>query len=374
MVLQRVCREGGLVSLTLEGREWPFPLLAESEARIALGLSEPQAARWNLKPGTLVQMTVVDRGCRYRATTRLAEFGETGGDSCGLFPHPRELQALDYDGLSDYVPEQSTLCTFTSPSMDICEARLRALGHDGVELALTGSDPVKEGQLRPGAGTTLELALERGSKAILAAATVSMDSKSAAVRFAPKADPDALKAYRGWLQDAMLAQERRDRERFSAQGASRPVPGAAQAKVFSIAGVQMLSDRDPLVVVIGEGAFAQRIAGALGRKFGIAGLDFVQGQVHPLLAPLGAAGSDWGRAKLLLVHQRQRVTSGLELTRQLTQEERCPLPILIAGIEEDANLKRNRAIAAGAVDFISVDPFRILAVMQALEQTLALFR
>ena len=92
-----------------------------------------------------------------------------------------------------------------------------------------------------------------------------------------------------------------------------------------------------------------------------------------MLGPLGAGSQDWGRVRLLLVHQRLRLSSGLELTRQLTQEEGCPLPILVAGTEEDVLLKRNRAIAAGAVDFISVDPFRILAVMRSLEETLVLF-
>ena len=77
---------------------------------------------------------------------------------------------------------------------------------------------------------------------------------------------------------------------------------------------------------------------------------------------------------MLLINQRLRLTSGLELTRQLTQAEGCPLPILMAGTEEDAALKRNRAVAAGAVDFIPVEPFRILAVMRALEGTLSLFR
>lgn len=92
-----------------------------------------------------------------------------------------------------------------------------------------------------------------------------------------------------------------------------------------------------------------------------------------MLGPLGGGDSGWGRFKLLLVHQRLRLSSGLELTRQLTQDEGCPLPILLAGTEEDVGLKRNRAIAAGAVDFISVDPFRILAVMRSIEETLALF-
>ena len=71
--------------------------------------------------------------------------------------------------------------------------------------------------------------------------------------------------------------------------------------------------------------------------------------------------------------QRLRVGSGLELTQQLVQEERCPLPILLGGPAEDVALKRNRAIAAGAVDFIAVEPFHVLSLLRTLEETLRLF-
>jgi CheY-like chemotaxis protein len=131
------------------------------------------------------------------------------------------------------------------------------------------------------------------------------------------------------------------------------------------------------VISAGED-FPARVAQSLGRRFGVASLDHVQGPVKSLLGPPltpseGGAGEDWGRLKLLLIHQRLRIGSGLELTRQLIQQEHCPIPILVAGTEEDVALKRNRAIAAGAVDFISVDPFHVLSVMKAVGDTLAMF-
>ena len=372
MVLQRLCRDAGCVNLKLEGRQWPFPLLAETETRLVLGMTTAQRERWQLKLGAHLELGLVDRGRRYQGTVKLGEWSELDGDECACFHHPRELVAFDYTGLTDYVPDEPVFCTFSSPNHDICQARLRALGNDGLEFAMWGTGAVKEGQLRTDAATTLELALDQGTKVVLAGITGSMDGGSAAVRFHPKADPAMLKAYRGWLQDALLAQDRRDQEGFSLRGARARGPAAGQGRGPSP--VRLLSERDPLVLVVGEGAFPQRIQEALGRKFGIAALDYVQGEVRPMLQELGGDAPDWGRVRLLLIHQRLRLSSGLELTRQLTQEEGCPLPILVAGTEEDVALKRNRAIAAGAVDFISVDPFKILAVMRNIEQTLSLFR
>jgi PleD family two-component response regulator len=76
---------------------------------------------------------------------------------------------------------------------------------------------------------------------------------------------------------------------------------------------------------------------------------------------------------LILIHNHLRLVSPLELTRQVVTQEKCPLPVLLAGGEEDLELKRNRALAAGAVDYMPVEPFRILAVLRKLDDTLKLF-
>jgi CheY-like chemotaxis protein len=374
MVFQRLCRQGGEVSLKLGFREWPFALLAETEGHISLAFAAALRTKWQLKKFSHVELSLRDRGNRYQATLELEGWEDVDGQECCQFAQPRELRATDYDGLSDYVPETPVLCTFSSPTQDICEGRLRAMGHDGVEFVLWGTGAVKEGQLKMGALTTLDVPLGKAGKAVLRSVTVSMNSVTAAVRFHEKADPDMLKAYRAWLQDVLFIQEKRDREGFDVRGAKAAKAQTTATLVRSIGGgVQVLSDKVPLVLVIGEGGFPARMAEALGRKFGIAGLDFVQSQVRPMLEGLGGMEADWGRVKLILVHQRLRLSSGLELTRQLTQEEGCPLPILVAGTEEDVTLKRNRAITCGAVDFIAVEPFRILAVMRAVEATLKLF-
>jgi PleD family two-component response regulator len=55
------------------------------------------------------------------------------------------------------------------------------------------------------------------------------------------------------------------------------------------------------------------------------------------------------------------------------EQERCPVPVLLAGTEEDVEVKRTRAMAAGAVDYVPVEPFRILSVLRKLDETIKLF-
>jgi CheY-like chemotaxis protein len=74
-----------------------------------------------------------------------------------------------------------------------------------------------------------------------------------------------------------------------------------------------------------------------------------------------------------MIYHRLRSGTTLERCRRLAQDEACPLPILMAGTEEDADLKRNRAVAAGAMDYLIIEPFQILNVIRTLDQTIKLF-
>jgi len=217
----------------------------------------------------------------------------------------------------------------------------------------------------------IDCALERDIKVLLPCTVDHHGDDYMALRFREDADPETLPIFRAWLSDQIWAQKERDKKDFAPEGVR------GKRKEESPTGrpgtqARLMLERHPLLLVIAEGdAFPNRIAESLGRKFGLATLDYVQGLVKPTLASLGTG--DWGPVKLILVHQRLRLSSGLELTHQLVETEVCPLPILVAGAEEDVNLKRNRAIAAGAVDFISVDPFHVLRVMKAIEDTLKMF-
>jgi CheY-like chemotaxis protein len=181
--------------------------------------------------------------------------------------------------------------------------------------------------------------------------------------------------YRQWLLEARHRQANRDRSRFnpggleSARVAARPEPPRPVA-----AAPRLLVDRDPLVLVLAEGeAFPARLAEAIGRKFGVVAFDVGPGPVKPALQELGVDGQGWGRIRLVLIHHTLRTGSAMDRCRRLVQEEGCPLPILVAGTSEEADLKRNRAVAAGAVDHVVIEPFRVLAVIQTLDQTLKLF-
>ena len=115
------------------------------------------------------------------------------------------------------------------------------------------------------------------------------------------------------------------------------------------------------------------MAEALGRKWGVLSLDYITGNLLPFLKPFAGEGGDWGPVCLVIIHNQLRLASPLELARQVVSQEKCPVPVLLAGTEEDVDLKRNRAMAAGAVDYVPVEPFKILAVLRKLDETLKLF-
>lgn len=371
MVFQRLCREEKPVRLKFGLQEHECPVLAEDPERIVLGISEEERSQWELKPRTRLLLCVEDRGRKFEAITELEGHTRMGGVECCHCAPPRTLTCLDEWNLADYVPDHALPCTYTTRGMNICDGLIHAFGTEGVQLALRSATGTRNEPLSLQAETFAEFALGRDSKVTLPCVVDHLGDGYTALRFRENVEPEPLHAYHVWLSERVWSQYERDKKEFTPEGVrSKRKDEALAARPGSRA--HLLLDHEPMVLVIAEGdAFPQRVAESLGRKFGVAALDYLQGLVRPTLFPLGPG--DWGPIKLILIHQRLRAGSGLELTHQLVSTETCPLPILVAGTEEDVSIKRNRAIAAGAVDFISVDPFNVIRVMKAIDDTLKMF-
>ncbi|OQA38260.1 MAG: hypothetical protein BWY56_00247 [Acidobacteria bacterium ADurb.Bin340] len=372
MALQRVCREGGELELHHPPFTRGFPLLAEDGEALFVGMTPVEAGQWGLKAGQKLRMRVVDRGRVYEAITPLEGQGRLEGEPCVRLGVPRLLTCLDAHRFADWVPSKPLACTYTTPGLDILDGFLHALGEDGVELEARRPGSRTGAELRLGADTVVSLGAGE-LKLVLDAVVAHRGDHDLGLRWKAANTSAMLSSYRAWLQDRLREQARLDREGFDPEG-SRGGVASRDSGETGLDLVKLWVDRDPMVLVVAEGdALPGHLAQSLGRKLGFASLDQVRGRVAPRLGPLGAEEGGWGRVRLILVHQRLRVGSGLELTHQLVQEERCPLPILIGGTEEDVTLKRNRAIAAGAVDFIAVEPFHVLSLLRTLEETLRLF-
>lgn len=373
-VLQRLCEAEGVVQLTFGAFKGEFRLLAEATDRIIVGLSDLERGQWRLKPGARLTLRLLDRGLPYEAVVDFEGHGHVHQAEACRFGMPRLLRALDTHRLAEFVPDRPVPCAFSDQRNDVKDGLAMAFGESGLELAPPEGTRVLGDMLRLNATSVVELRMAGGDNLALAVRVAYFGEGVWGMTLQEGADPAQLSRYRQWLAQAKHNQDLRDRARFSPGGleATR-IPGKPEA-ARAATRPRLLVDKDPLLLVLAEGeAFPARLAEAVGRKYGIAALDPGRGPLRPTLLDLGADEASWGRVKLILIHQRVRVGTALELCRRIVQEEACPLPILMAGSEEDADLKRNRAIAAGAVDHLVVDPFRVLSVLRSLDTTLALF-
>jgi CheY-like chemotaxis protein len=257
--------------------------------------------------------------------------------------------------------------TFSNARNALLDGQIMGMGHEGFEMVMQdASRPVQE-VFRMGEESTLDLALEENLRITTQARVAYFGDDYVGMRFTDRVDTTVLGHYRSWLDGQQRLQAQRDREAYESVG--RPAPREAQVVLPQ---VRVWVDRDPVILVVTEREdFARHLAEALGRKFGVHSLDYIKGALRSFLAPQDASG--WGRTRLILIHNQLRLASPLELSRQVVEQEKCPLPILLAGTGEDVELKRNRALAAGAVDYMPVEPFRILAVLRKLDETLKLF-
>ncbi|GLH73338.1 hypothetical protein GETHLI_18400 [Geothrix limicola] len=374
MVFQRLCEGEESVRLTFGQLSGEFKVLAEAPDRIILGISDVERGQWRLKPGAKLTLKLVDRGLPYEAVVDFEGHGKLHGMEAGHIAMPRLLRAMDTHRFAEFVPDRPLPCPFADQHSNVKDGFALAFGEDGLELAPPEGTQSLSDLLRLNAASTVELRTTPTERMVLEVRVAYFTDRAWGLRLSDGADRLAVGQYRQWLMEARHQQANRDRARFSPGGLESPrLPGRREV-LLPTTRPKLIVDRDPLVLVLAEGeAFPARLAEAIGRKFGVAALDLGPGPLKPTLADLGVDGQTWGRIRLVMIHHLLRSGTALERCRRTVQEEACPLPILIAGTEEESDLKRNRAAAAGAVDYLVVDPFHVLAVLRTLDETLKLF-
>ena len=375
MVFQRLCEGEHTVKVAFGTLKGEFKVLAEAPDRIILGISDLERGQWRLKSGARLTLNLLDRGLPYEAVVDFQGHGKLHGVEACHVSVPRMLRALETHRLADFIPDRPIACPFADQRNDVKDGLAMAFGEDGLELAPPEGTRVLGDMLRLNATSTVELRAALGDSLVLPVKVAYFGEKVWGLRLTDSADRLAVGRYRQWLLEARHQQANRDRARFSPGGLeSSRLPGRQEALRPTTAKVKLLVDRDPLLLVLAEGdAFPNRLAEAVGRKFGVAAIDLGPGPLKPALEELGVGDQGWCRLRLVMIHHRQRSGSAMERCRRLVQDEACPLPILVAGTEEEADLKRNRAVMAGAVDHLVVEPFNVLKTIRALDETLKLF-
>ena len=371
MIIQRLCLAGVKVSLACRSNRSQFQILFQEPDRISIRMSQQDLETWGLVAGENVSLIFEDRGFRYEAVIEFAGKAEREGIACASFTAPRSLRRADDHRLAFFVPENAPRVTFTNSRSDLLDGQIRGMGLEGFEIYLKDSTQKIQDVLRIGEESTLDMALEDNLRISATARVAYFGENHVGMKFTDKVDKTVLGQYRNWLDTQQRIQAQKDREDFES-GGSRPMARVGQGAVLPQ--VRLWVDRKPTILVLTEREeFARHMAEALGRKYGVMSLDYITGNLLPFLRPVAGDGAGWSPISLIVIHNQLRLVSPLELSRQVLEQEKCPLPVLLAGTEDDLELKRNRAMATGAVDYISVEPFKILSLLKKLDETLKLF-
>ncbi|MDR3673765.1 MAG: hypothetical protein P4L36_23185 [Holophaga sp.] len=369
IILQRLCMAGMKVSLAVHDKRSPFQILAQEAERILVSMPA-ELDDWALSNGEKVSLSFQDRGFIYQSVVTFKGPADWEGIHCAGLSVPRVLMRGDDFRLTHFTPDTAPKVTFTNARNALLDGEIKGMGHDGFEMTM--QDPTRriDEVLRVGEESFLDLALEEDLRITAHARVAYFGADYVGMRFTDRVDGAVLDQYRTWLNGQERLQAQRDRDSYESgrRPGQRDAPGAALPQV------RLWVDRDPAILILTEREdFARRMAEALGRKFGVLSLDYIKGSLKPFLRLPDAPETGWGRARLIVIHNQLRLVSPLELCRQAVEQEKCPLPVLLAGTDEDVDLKRNRALAAGAVDYMPVEPFRILSVLRKLDETFKLF-
>ena len=375
-VLQRLCLAGARLEVAYKSQRAAYPILTEDGERLAFRMPFEEIGVWGLKPGENLAIKLKDRGLEYECVVSHAGQEILEGVETCQATIPRVLRRSDLHRLADFIPDRGAAqvhaATFTNSRNALIDGTVQSFGEEGLELVLRNTKQDIRELLRMGEESLLDVPLE-GDLRLCAPTTVAYFGENlVGLRFTKQADAKVLDQYRTWIQDQQVLQAQQDKEEFSPRGFQEATARINRAAALPT--VKVLVDRDPMILLLTEKEdFARRLGEALSRKFGLAVLDHIKGPVQAQLKGIEAEAEGWGRARLILVHNQLRLASPLELCRQLMDQEGCPVPVVLAGTEEDEGKKRHHALAAGAVDYVAVEPFRILAILRKLDETLRLF-
>ncbi len=369
MVLQRVYLAAATITLAYREQRGEFQILALEADHLAANLARLDISTWKLTPGEKIAVSMEDRGFNYETVVECLGMEDVDGLPCVRISVPRTLRRADGHRLAEFAPDTALAATFCNSRSALVDAHVKGFGADGLELALRDPRQHIQDVLRMGEESTIEVPLDNNLRLLAPTRVAYFGDTYVGLKFTEQADNALLCQYRSWLAHQQRIQAQNDRESFEAETGNKP-----RKKPMELPQARLLVDRDPLLLVITENDdFAKRLAEGLGRKFGILALDYIKGSVRSFLAAGGGKQGNWGRVRMVLVHNQLRLASPLELTRQIVEHEKCTLPVLMAGTDEDIELKQNRAIAAGAVDYLVVEPFRILQVLRKVDETLRMF-
>jgi CheY-like chemotaxis protein len=369
IIIQRLCLAGVKIVLAVRSQRAVFQILAQQPDRILVSIPTQDLAAWILPQEEKVALSFEDRGFKYESVITFKGVTDWESITCASFSAPRILRRADDNRLADFCPDTAPKVTFTNNRNALLDGQIKGLGTDGFEMVMQDSSQKVQEVLRLGEESTLDLALDDDFRVTTYAKVAYFGDNYVGMKFTDRVDRTVLGQYRNWLEGQQRLQAQRDRESFESGGERpRETHGPALPKL------RLWVERDPAILILTEReGFARHMADALGRKFGLSSLDYIKGNLKPQLAGPEAAGPAWGRFRLIVIHNYLRLVSPLELCRQVVEKEHCPLPVLLAGTDETLELKRNRALAAGAVDYVPVEPFKILSVLRKLDETIKLF-
>ena len=375
-ILQRLCLAGARLEVAYKSQRAGFPILTEDGEHLAFRMAFEEIGAWGLRPGEYLAIKLKDRGLDYECVVSHAGQEVQDRVEACLVTIPRVLRRSDMHRLADFIPDregaQAHAATFTNTRNALIDGTVQSFGEEGLELVLRNTKQDIRELLRMGEESLLDVPLEDNLRLRAPTTVAYFGENLVGLRFSKQADTKMLDRYRSWVQDQQVRQAQQDREAFSPQGFQEATARLNRAAAMPM--VKVLVDRDPLVLLLTEKEdFAHRLGEALSRKFGLAMLDHIKGPVKAQLRDLGVGEEGWGRVRLVVIHNQLRLASPLDLCRQLLDEEGCPVPVILAGTEEEEVLKRHRAVVAGAVDYLAVEPFRILATVRKLDEILRLF-
>ncbi len=357
------------------------PILSVDEKWLFVGLSIAERERQGVRQGQSARISFYFEGKELFGGVAIAGAGRLDDKDALRLSFPASMTVNDDFCLTHFHLTPRKEIVFTSTMNQLCTGAVVNLGIKGVDIKSKESQSIKE-LLAVDRETQLGFELEKDLHFSFKGRVLyfqDYEEQLIGIEFLD-ADREQEQQLNQWIVDQTSRKQDKDRHFLSArkqQGSGKPArmaqsPGPAAPEEGEPAAPQaqpalrddyapVLKEGDPYILALSKDEeLIARLGKCLMRKYGVLRSKGRFANVKELIPHYKPA--------MILVHERLGTVSGFDLAKTIIEHADQEQFIMVMGDAEDEIEKRNRAVRAGAVDYLVVTPFKTLPIFKKIDE------
>ena len=373
IIFRQLVENARFVFPNFSDEKLPCRLLNDEEDSLFIALKTEDRERFGIRMNQQAAIRFFYECKEYYTSVAIMGAGRFEGTDALRLAYPRALRINDQYCLTQLhlIPRRD--CTFTSTTNQFCSGKIINLGVKGIDLRSEEVQPIREllaVDHEVMVGFELSDSLKISQKGRVAYIN-QFDEIFAGIEFVDL-DKGLEEKIAEWMTNQSI--EKKNRELDALRKKRKPKPKRSAAAPRENAGPVLahdyrgtiLKEGDPYILLLSrDEALIQRLGKCLMRKYGILISKGRFSNVTKIMSHYDP--------KMIIIHDTIGTVSGFDLVKTILGHADAEIAAVIMGSAEEEQERRIRAIDAGALDYLPIEPFKMLPVFKRVDEAMSLF-